>query len=85
MSEVSTNQYQTVSVGEWIIASILAPIPIVGTILLFIWAFGEKAKPSKKTWARAMLVLMVVAIILSIVFYVTLSDFIVKVYKNMQS
>ena len=85
MSEVSTNQYQTVSVGEWIISYILLCLPIVNIIMMFIWAFGANAKPSKKTWARAMLIIMVVGIILSIIFSVALSAFFVSFAENMQS
>jgi hypothetical protein len=67
MSEVSTNQNQTVSVGEWIIAYILMGLPLIGIIMTFIWAFGTDAKPSKKNWARAMLVIWVIVIIFSII------------------
>ena len=67
MSEVSNNQNQPVSVGEWIITYILMCIPIVGIVMTFIWAFGEDAKLSKKNWARAVLVLMLVCIIFSII------------------
>jgi hypothetical protein len=36
--------------------------------MLFVWAFGDGTHPSKKTYAQASLIMMVIAIILSIIF-----------------
>ena len=47
---------EEVSVGEWIITFIIFSIPIVGFIMLFVWGFGDNTKPSKRNWARAMLI-----------------------------
>lgn len=45
--------------------------------MLFVWAFGENTKASKKTYARAMLIwtiiMTVVGVILSIVLGIALS------------
>ena len=34
-------QYNPISVGEWIITTIILAIPIVGFIMLFVWGFGS--------------------------------------------
>lgn len=47
---------------------ILTYIPLVGTIMLFVWAFGGGAKPSKRNYARASLIIAVVVFVLSIIF-----------------
>ena len=47
---VDTND---VTFGEWLLTLFLAAIPLVGIILLFVWAFGTSAKPSKANWAKA--------------------------------
>ena len=44
------------SVGDWIVTYLLMCIPIVGIIMLFVWAFGGDTQPSKKTWAQATLI-----------------------------
>ena len=61
--------YQPMSIGDWIITFIVTAIPLVGFIMLFVWAFGDGTHPSKKTWAQAYLIMMVVAIILMIIFF----------------
>ena len=61
--------YQPMSIGDWIITFIITAIPLVGFIMLFVWAFGDGTNQSKKTWAQAYLILMVVVIILMIIFF----------------
>ena len=57
---------QPVSVGDWIITYIITIIPIVGFIMLFVWAFGSNTKTSKANWAKAALILFAIGIVLSI-------------------
>ena len=77
---------QTVSVGDWFVTMLLTSIPLVGFIMLLVWAFGGGAKESKKNYARAALIFAlvgaVVGIITSIImmitsaaFFTSLSDF----------
>jgi len=54
-----------VSVGEWLITFIIFSIPIIGFIILFVWAFGDNTKPSKRNWARAMLISIIVLFLLA--------------------
>jgi len=51
-----------VSVGEWILTILLTAIPLIGFIMLFIWAFGGNTKPSKSNWAKATLIWFAVMI-----------------------
>jgi len=57
---------EEVSVGEWIVTFIIFSIPIIGFIMLFVWAFGDNTKPSKRNWARAMLISIVGLFLLAI-------------------
>jgi hypothetical protein len=70
---------QTVSVGDWFVTILLSSIPMVGFIMLLVWAFGGGAKESKKNYARAALIFaiigMVVGIISSIIFSLTSAAF----------
>lgn len=63
------SSYQPMTIGEWIITFIITYIPLVGLIMLFVWAFGGGTHPSKKTWAQASLIMMVIGIILAIIFF----------------
>ena len=53
---------QPVGVGEWIGTMFLMMIPIANIILLFVWAFGNSAKLSKRNWARASLIMALIGI-----------------------
>lgn len=53
-----------VSVGSWMGTMLLSAIPIVNIICFFVWAFGTKTKPSKKTYAAACLIWILIGIIL---------------------
>ena len=55
------------STGEWFLNLFLVAIPVIGIILLFVWAFGSGTASSKKNWARANLIWILVGIILTIV------------------
>lgn len=63
------SSYTPMTIGEWIITFIITYIPLVGIIMLFVWAFGGGAHPSKKTWAQAALIIFAVMIVLSILFF----------------
>ena len=61
---------EPVPTWKWVGIHLLNLIPIVGPIiylvLLFVWAFGECKYPSLKNYAKAMLILMLISIILII-------------------
>ncbi len=61
--------YQPMSIGDWLITFIITAIPLVGFIMMFVWAFGDGSHPSKKTWAQAYLIMMVIVIVLMIIFF----------------
>ena len=67
MSELNQNaNNQPVSVGDWVITYIITLIPLVGFIMLFVWAFGSNTKTSKANWAKAALILFAIGVVLSI-------------------
>ena len=64
---------EPMTVGEWILTSIITAIPCVNIIMLFVWAFGSGAKKSKSNWAKAVLIFMLIGVILSIITTVILT------------
>lgn len=56
---------EEVSIGEWMLTMFLAVIPIVGFIMLLVWAFSGNTTPSKKNWAIATLIWSIIGIVLS--------------------
>lgn len=76
--------YQPMSIGDWIVTLIVTAIPLVGFIMLFVWAFGDGTHPSKKTWAQAYLILMVVVIILMIIIFFVFATFLSSIIGGYQ-
>jgi hypothetical protein len=56
------------TVGQWVLTLFLTAIPIVGIVMLFIWAFGSNSSVSKSNWAKAALIWMLIGIVLSFLF-----------------
>lgn len=56
-----------VSTGDWIITILITAIPIIGFIMLFVWAFGGGSNPSKANWAKATIIWFLIVIILYVV------------------
>ena len=52
------------SVGDWMITMLVTSIPLVGFIMLFVWAFGDGTNPSKANWAKATLIFFVILFVL---------------------
>lgn len=57
-----------ISMKDWMLTILLLAIPIVNIIMLFVWAFGGGANPSKANYAKASLVWVLIGIGLYIIF-----------------
>ncbi len=58
-----------VGFGDWMLTLLLTCIPIVGFIMLIIWAVGDGDTPiSKRNWARAQLIWLVIFTVIGFVF-----------------
>ncbi|MDD8031394.1 MAG: hypothetical protein PHQ25_05275 [Acidobacteriota bacterium] len=53
----------TVTLGEWLVTLLIASIPVLNLIMLFVWAFGSNTKICKANWAKATLLWMVIVIV----------------------
>jgi integral membrane sensor domain MASE1 len=71
MENVNQN-HETVKVADWVLSNIIAAIPILGVIMLFIWAFSRNTNPNKSNWAKAMLILMIMSMLLMLIMYQTM-------------
>lgn len=56
---------KTMSVKDWLVTLIITALPLIGIVMLFVWAFGNNENPVRQNWAKAQLLL--VAIILALV------------------
>lgn len=60
-------QQKDISFGEWFLTLLIAAVPILNIVMLFIWAFGENTHPCKANWAKASLAWLAVAVVFYIV------------------
>lgn len=75
--------YKPMTIGDWLITFLIQIIPLVGLVMLFVWAFGGDTHPSKKTWAQATLLWFVIMIILFIIFFAAMWGFIMSMFGGM--
>ncbi|HLN53838.1 MAG TPA: hypothetical protein VK212_09025 [Lentimicrobium sp.] len=68
MENEEINKREPVSIGDWLITLIVSAIPIVGFIMLFVWAFSSGIHPSKTNWAKATLIFIAIFFVLGIIF-----------------
>ena len=61
---------EPLGVGSYIGMFILSAIPLVGFICLLVWAFGSNANLNKKNYARAILIMGLIAVVLWVVIFV---------------
>jgi len=65
MEEFENIDQRPMSVKDWLITLLIMAIPLVGIIMLFVYAFSENGNENRKNWAKAYLIFM--AIIIGIV------------------
>jgi hypothetical protein len=63
-------QAPVMSMKDWIITLLISYIPLVGLIMLIVWAFDSNTNPNKKNWAKASLIWMLIGIGIAIIFLV---------------
>ncbi|MDN3594780.1 hypothetical protein [Zunongwangia endophytica] len=61
-----------ISPKKWALYVFVAGLPFIGIIMLLVWAFGGDLNHTRRNWAKGMLLLYVILIILSIIFFVFL-------------
>lgn len=61
-----------VGFGEWFLTIFLTAIPLVGLVLLFVWAFGSTTNPSKANWAKASLAWAAIGIVIYLIIFVVI-------------
>jgi hypothetical protein len=56
------------SLGDWIINVLISKIPLIGLIMLIVWAVDKDTEPSKANWAKAELIVKLIGIVIAILF-----------------
>ena len=66
---------QIVKTGDWFLTIFISGIPIIGIVMLFVWAFGANENPNKANWAKATLIWIAVGIALAIIILIAFGAF----------
>ena len=61
-------KYELISTWGYIGISLLMCIPLIGQILMIVWACGGCRKLQKRNYARAMLIMFAISLVLSLIF-----------------
>ncbi|WP_281889801.1 hypothetical protein [Paenibacillus sp. YYML68] len=79
------NQSSTISVKDWMITMLILMIPLVNLIMLFVWAFGGGASPSKANFAKANLIWAAIGITLYILVFIVFGAALLGNLENLQN
>ena len=77
------SNYKPMTIGDWLITFLIQAIPLIGFIMLFVWAFGDGTHPSKKTWAQALLIFALIMFVLVIIFIILFFSMIASLFSGM--
>ena len=71
MEVINENKHSShLSISDWVLTIFLSSIPLVGLILLLIWAFGDNNQPTEKVnWAKATLIWYLIGIVAASFFF----------------
>jgi len=53
---------------EWAITIFISSLPLIGIIMLLVWAFSESSNIHKKNWAKGTLILWIIGFIIAFAF-----------------
>lgn len=67
--DLKENRAPEMSVGDWLITFLITAIPLVGIVMLFVWAFGNNDNTTRATWAKANLIMLLIVIGLYTLFF----------------
>ncbi|MBP1658360.1 MAG: hypothetical protein H6Q31_2961 [Bacteroidetes bacterium] len=81
---VSQSSAEPMSVKDWIITLLITYIPLVGLIMLLVWAFDSSTHPNKKNFAKASLIWMLIWIVVALIFFALFASMMMGVMGNME-
>lgn len=82
----SYRSYQDESImttGSWFVTMLITAIPIVGIVMILIWAFGSTGNTNRRNYARAVLIWAIISLVLGILFFVVFGSLWANFYKEL--
>ncbi|MHA7131477.1 hypothetical protein [Algoriphagus namhaensis] len=56
------------SLGDWVISVLVTKIPLIGFIMLIVWAVDTNTDPNKANWAKAELIIKLIGFLIVLLF-----------------
>ena len=60
--QFSQQQAPVMTIGDWIVTSIVLAIPLVNLIMAFVWGFGSNTNPNKANYCKAWLIFIAIVV-----------------------
>ena len=68
INEENPKDTEAVSLLNWVITLIISAIPLLNFLMWLVWAFDRSVPLSKRNWAKAMLIITIISLIISFLF-----------------
>lgn len=68
MENLSSENNGVLSVKDWAITVFITGLPLIGLIMLFVWAFDDSTNINKKNWAKGNLLIMLIFFLIAMSF-----------------
>ena len=68
MENLSSENSSVLSVKDWAITIFISGLPLIGIVMLFVWAFSDDTNLNKKNWAKGNLLIMLILFIIGMSF-----------------
>ncbi|RAR47539.1 hypothetical protein [Flavobacterium lacus] len=85
MNELDNSNQKPMSVKDWLITLLIMAIPLVGFIMLFVYAFSDSENVNKKNWAKAQLIMLAIVMGLFLLFFILFGAFFASIMAGSQS
>jgi len=72
---------QMVRTGDWVLTLFITAIPLIGLIMLFVWAFSGGTNPSKSSWAKACLIWLAIGMFFTVILFVIFGAALVRAFS----
>lgn len=64
----NNSQSNVMSYKEWALTIFIASLPLIGLIMVLVWAFDSNTNIHKKNWAKGNLLIMILGFVLAFFF-----------------
>lgn len=68
MENLTTEKIRIMSPTDWAITIFISSLPLIGFIMLLVWAFGNDGNINRQNYAKGSLIIFVIGLILFLFF-----------------